>query len=513
MRSLKEKYGIIDIGSNTIRLVIYEKSKSERIKEIENIKTVARLRKYLNDQEVLNTEGKNILLKTLLMFQEITRHHKISEVKCVATATIRQSINRDELIQLVAEKTDFTLQILSGYDEAFYGFLAVVNSTPIQEGVTIDIGGGSTEVTYFKNREMIHFHSFPFGALSLKQDFISSNIPTAEEMKQLTQFTQKQFESLDWLREKQVPIVAVGGSARNVVQIHQSLVNYPITGIHQYEMNFEEINFIKKHLSSLEFDHILRTEGLSKDRADIILPAIEVFKELYSIVNAKSFIFSNKGLRDGIFMEKCILNGEKLLPNVLDKSFSDLEKDYEVNIKHVNHIKVLVNQLVEQINLSNLNQIKSGDKLEINLAARVYNIGQYIDEESSSQHTFYLLSNRTIEGLSHKDRIKIALIASYKNKNSFKQYVKPFLEWFTADELKKLRFLGILLKFANSLNASKREVVKHIEFKLNDDDLIVQLKCLDDSTVEEIESEKQIKQLEKLFNKTTCIYFEKHKSE
>ncbi|MGG0176931.1 exopolyphosphatase [Gottfriedia acidiceleris] len=510
---MKEKYGIIDIGSNTIRLVIYEKSNSRRIKEVENIKTVARLRKYLNDKEVLNTEGKNILLNTLLMFQEITRHHKIGEIKCVATATIRQSVNQDEIIQLVAENTDFTLRVLSGHEEAYYGFLAVLNSTPIQEGITIDIGGGSTEVTYFKNREMLHFHSFPFGALSLKQDFISSNMPTAEEMKQLTQFIQKQFESLDWLRDKQVPIVAVGGSARNVVQIHQSLVNYPISGIHQYEMNFEEINYIKKHLLSLEFDHILRTEGLSKDRADIILPAIEVFKELYSVVNAKSFILSNKGLRDGIFMEDFILNRDKLPPNVLDKSFSDLEIDYGININHVNYIKVLVNQLVEQINLYNLNQINSGDILDLNLAARVYNIGQYIDEESSSQHTFYLLSNRTIEGLSHKDRIKVALIASYKNKNSFKQYVKPFLEWFTTDELKKLRFLGILLKFTNSLNASKREVVKNIELKINDDNLIIQLNCIEDAPVEEIESEKHKKQLEKLFNKTINIYFEKHKSE
>ena len=510
---MKEKYGIIDIGSNTIRLVIYEQSKSGRIKEVENIKTVARLRKYLTDEEFLDTEGKEVLLNTLLMFQEITRYHKISEIKCVATATIRQAVNQDEIIQLVTENTDFTIRVLSGYEEAYYGFLAVVNSTPIQEGITIDIGGGSTEVTYFRNREMIHFHSFPFGALSLKHDFVSSNIPTTEEMKQLTQFIQKQFASLDWLREKQVPIVAIGGSARNVVQMHQSLVNYPITGIHQYEMNFEEINFIKKYLSSLEFDHILRTEGLSKDRADIILPAIEVFKELYSIVNAKSFVLSNKGLRDGIFMEEFILNGEKLLPSVVEKSFTDLEKDYEVNIDHVNHIKFLVNQLVEQINLYNLNQIKSGNILDLNLAARVYNIGQYIDEESSSQHTFYLLSNRTIEGLSHKDRIKIALIASYKNKNSFKQYVKPFLEWFTADELKKLRFLGILLKYANSLNASKREVVKNIEFKMNDGDLIIKLNCIEDATVEEIESEKHKKQLEKLFNKSAYIYFEKHKSE
>jgi exopolyphosphatase / guanosine-5'-triphosphate,3'-diphosphate pyrophosphatase len=147
---MKEKYGIIDIGSNTMRLVIYERNKSGRLKEVENVKAVARLRNYLTEDNVLTEEGIRVLLETLLSFQDITRHHQIQHVKCVATATIRQAKNQEDIKKLVEETTDFPIRVLSEYEEAYYGFLAAVNSTPITEGITIDIGGGSTELTYIK---------------------------------------------------------------------------------------------------------------------------------------------------------------------------------------------------------------------------------------------------------------------------------------------------------------------------------------------------------------------------
>jgi exopolyphosphatase/guanosine-5'-triphosphate,3'-diphosphate pyrophosphatase len=88
------------------------------------------------------------------------------------------------------------------------------------------------------------------------------------------------------------------------------------------------------------------------------------------------------------------------------------------------------------------------DLVLLKRAAHVFYLGQYVDEEASSQHTFYLLANRTIDGLSHRDRVQLALVASFKNKTLFKQYIQPFHSWFTRAEQKKLRFLGALLKFA-----------------------------------------------------------------
>lgn len=505
---MDEKFCIIDIGSNSMRLVIYENGKNGRLKEIENVKVVARLRNYLNKENLLTNEGQKELINTLLTFQEITRYHSIKNSKCVATAAIRQANNSNEIIELVEQKTDFKMRILSGFEEAYYGFLGVVNSTPITEAVTIDIGGGSTEITYYKNRELIHFHSFPFGVLSLKQQFMKENVATEEEIKKLTLFLKTQLQTLPWLKNKQAPIIAIGGSARNLVQIHHALTSYPISGIHQYEMRLEDIIMVKKYITSLPFEQIQKIEGLSKDRADIIFPALQVFEILYMIVDSTSFMLSKKGLRDGIFYEEMMQNGEKLFPNIIENSISTIQSDFKIEKKQVYHVISLINQFVEQLQEKKITHLDVTDRNDLCLAASVYNIGRLIDEESSSLHTFYILANRTIDGIRHRDRVKLALIASFKNKNVFKQNIKPFTKWFNSDEQKKLRLLGIILKFIYCLNTTKREVIQkiHIGFE-SENKLTINLESLWNAPAEANEVEKNTKALEKALKKEISINF------
>ncbi|WP_180960357.1 Ppx/GppA family phosphatase [Neobacillus cucumis] len=298
---MKEKVAIIDIGSNTIRLVIYKKRKNgKQFKKIENIKKTTRLRSYLNDEQSLDQEGISLLIETLLNFQTMIGFYEVSEPICVATATIRQAKNKEDILQLIQEKTGLVVHVLGEYEEAYYGYLAVVNSIDILEGITIDLGGGSTELTYFNNRKLLHHASLPFGALSLKLQFIKGEIPTDQELVQIRQFIGSHIEKIPWIIDKQIPIIAMGGSARNLAQLHQRIHHLPPAGIHKYEIKIPEINGIKEKLKSLSFTELQNTEGLSKDRADTILLAIEVFEILCLFTSATKFISSGKGLREGV---------------------------------------------------------------------------------------------------------------------------------------------------------------------------------------------------------------------
>lgn len=504
----QEKYAIIDIGSNTMRLVIYLRDKSGRLKEIENVKTVARLRNYLSESSVLNNIGIHILINTLQSFQGITRHHKIKEVKCVATATIRQSQNKQEIQDKVKLETDFTLRILSEYEEAFYGYLAVVNSTPFKSGITIDIGGGSTELTYFEDRKLIKYHSFPFGALSLKKQFVDSDIPTVEEINTLRAFIMEKFTSLNWILDKKLPLIGIGGSARNLVQIHQEFIGYPIAGVHQYTMNKQGITDIKGYLQSLTFPEIQRVEGLSKDRADIILPAVEVFSSLMDIVQTDHFALSRKGLRDGVFYEELTKNfGLSIFPNVIEESFYELATDYNININHVFQVTNSALMIKDLLTNEGLVSINKNDTTFLKRGAFVFNIGTYIDSESSSQHTFYLLANRTIDGLLHRERIIIALIASFTSHASFRRYVSLYSHWFSKEELTTYRLLGAIVKFAFNLHATNRKIIEDIKLEMNGDELTFYVTCNQDWRHEQYQVEKQKKHLEKVLKKSVVVKF------
>jgi exopolyphosphatase/guanosine-5'-triphosphate,3'-diphosphate pyrophosphatase len=506
---IKEKYAIIDIGSNTMRLVIYQRDKSQRLKEVENVKIAARLRNYLNDDSILNDEGISVLVSSLHSFQEVTRHHDLKNVKCVATATIRQSENKEAILKKVQEETDFSIRILSEYEEAYYGFLAVVNSTQINSGVTIDIGGGSTEITYFENRKLIHYHSFPFGALSLKKYFVKQEIPTERELAVLKQFLAREFHSLPWLANKELPIVAIGGSARNIVQIHQAMQEYPLAGVHLYEMNYRSLTDVQHFLSTLSLHELQRAEGLSKDRADTIIPAAQVFTVLYEVVRADNFILSRKGLRDGVFYEDLTGGtGSAIFPSVIEESFHELLSDYDIDLHHVQYVTKIALKLYSDLAETGLLSYSDDDILLIRRASFVYNLGQYIDSESSSQHTFYLIANRTIDGLLHKERLQLALIASFKSKSAFKQYGEPYKHWFSKVEQRNMMLLGAIIKLAYSLNATRRDIVKTLNLAEDDDRVKCTVICDGNYSPEEYQAEKQKKNLEKILKKNIVFHFQ-----
>ncbi len=507
---MEEKWAVIDIGSNTIRLVIYKKNRLGSLKEAENIKTVARLRHYLSEDNVLLPEGVDLLIEILQGFKEIIQYHQVSNIFCVATASVRQSKNQHDILKIVKEQTGFEIQVFSEKEEAFFGFYAVTHSTPINTGITIDMGGGSTEITYFKNRELKHFHSFPFGVVSLKEQFMKQDRMTENERKALSEFILSSLEQLPWLKSLQIPVIAIGGSARNIAQIDQNLKKYPIAGIHQYVMSFEDLRQLQNYLERLTVDQLEKVEGLSKDRADIIVPSLEMFVKLCEYSQSYSFMFSRRGLRDGISMKK-VETDEKIVTTtdqIINESIDELISDYGVNPITAKRRGELAVQLFEEVSGFYPFENKVSLVDFVNRGAQLYYLGEYIDDDASSQHTFYLLANQSINGLLHKDRVKLAFISSYKNKTLLKQYSESFESWFSKKEMDDIRVAGTVAKLASALDSSKRAIVEKVELeKVATDSLQLVVYYKDRAFVEQYETEKNIRQLEKALNKTVGLKF------
>ncbi|WNF37743.1 exopolyphosphatase [Bacillaceae bacterium IKA-2] len=505
----KQNIALIDIGSNSIRLVIFGLDKQGFYKEVQNLKVVARLSSHFNKDGNITNKGITILLEALHHFQEITRTYNVTKTKCVATAAIRQAKNQPKIISAVTEATDFEIRVLSEYEEAFFGYLAVTNSTNIEDGLTIDIGGGSTEITLFKNRHLLHYHSFPFGAITLKQTFIKNELPTKQESTDLLLFLKEQFSSLKWLEQNNLPVIGIGGSARNLALISQARTDYPLGGLHQYEMSYGNIESITDDLKKLSFKQRQMVDGLSKDRADIIIPAAEAIFMFMEVSGANQFIVSNKGLRDGLFYEELFQQLQiDSFPNVAEESFYQLSQDYEVDIDNVKYISKLATQLYYEFFPHFKHKLTDINLRLLHLSCRVRYSGEHISYESSSQHTFYILTNLSIDGLTHIERLKIALIASFKSKKALLSYLAPYKEWFDGEAVEKLEMLGAILKFTDSLNITRQQSISNVRIvETNDTRITLKLTCLLDAHFEEIQTQKYKKHLEKSLKKRIELLF------
>ncbi|MBP3951270.1 Ppx/GppA phosphatase family protein [Bacillus suaedae] len=505
-------FAIIDMGSNSIRLVINEIDKNGRYKELHNYKTVARLSSHINDEGFLTDNGKMIVVDTLKRFKEVIEYHNVKKVTTIATAAMRKAQNREEVTELIYNQLGFEIRILTEYEEAFYGYLAVVNSTNIIDGITVDIGGGSTEVTLFEDRQLKHYHSFPFGAVTLQQQFFLSSEPLSSQIKQIKRYILEQLQTLPWLKELKSTnaVIGIGGSARNLSLIHQRQVGYPLGGIHQYEFPAKDLYNINQLLQMSSYEERLNIDGLSKERADIIVPAAEVISSIVHYVGADTFVMSGKGLRDGVFYEEILRKMETThFPNVAEESFFQLSYTYEVNIDHINQINYIAQKLYA--GLSPYHPLETDDteaKRLISQSARVLYIGQFINSEASSQNTFYLLTNMTIEGVSHQERLAIALISSFKSKSQMYHYAKPFKQLLTKKQLKLYEFLGAIMKLAYALDRTQRKAVTDIGvIERTKNKLTIPIFYQKDGYFEELYAEKNLKHLEKSMKKIVdCRY-------
>lgn len=500
---------IIDIGSNTIRLVLYHYDQVEGLREFGNIKTVARLRSYLLPSGEMSEEGIQLLSETLSSFKLMLADYHVTDIKAAATAAVRQAINNEEIIARMKQETGITIEILSEEEEAYYGFLAVAHSMDTPSAVTIDIGGGSTEITLFKNKKLQKSFSFPFGTVSLKQNFVTGAVINEDERLALRGFVTEQFKTLDWICEVGLPVVAIGGSARNVAQIHQQKTNYPISGMHQYEMLKADIQDMREELAQKSLEELKQLDGLSSDRADIIVPALEVFAALMDVVGTDLFQLSKKGLREGLIISR-VLQGDATAfdkYNVFEENARRLALEYGRSEQEANMFMTLSSQFYRECCDMELFAFHESDLQLIKKAAKVYAIGEYIELDSASQHTFYLLANQSMAGMNHAERVKLALLASYKNRDYFNRFAAPFESWYSKEELKKLRDFGAMLKFIYSLNVSKRNVVSKIALEYEGDHLRLEVTTKERAIAEAYQIERQKKHIERVFKKNIHIVF------
>lgn len=299
---MKERLiGIIDIGSNSVRLVIYQIENTNTYIELKNEKVAARLINYINEDGNLKDEGIQTLLSTLDEFKQILGAYPNIEVIGFATAVIRQASNKDAILEAMKLHIDCSFTLLSEYEEAYYGYVSVVNAIDLDDGITIDIGGGSTEITQFKDRQLVEYVSFPFGAVSLDRRFPSEQEITAAHLEKIRSFLKETFAQHPWLCNQNTPIIGIGGTARNVGRVHQAKKK-----MDQPVMSYSDVNRVLMEIASLPFSDRGKIKGLSKKRKDIIIPGTMIILTLMDEIQAPYFLPIDQSIREGILIDQFI---------------------------------------------------------------------------------------------------------------------------------------------------------------------------------------------------------------
>ncbi|GMK38453.1 phosphatase [Paenibacillus sp. CCS19] len=454
----EQRLGIIDIGSNSIRLAVYERTANGAHRVIDGSKRPARLSGSIDDHGRLRPEKIDELIDIMNHYRLICAHHRTGYIRAVATAAIRNAANRDEIVERVQEEAGLTIEVLSGEEEARFGFLGMINTLDVREGFLIDIGGGSTEISLFRDRTLVQSVSFPIGCVNMSQFLAKDGTLSNQGLQELEEAVERTIRHEAWLSwTPGMPLIGVGGTVRALSKVDQADSKYAFPLTHNYKMTSERTDELFEQLRPIPTDKRNKFPGLSKDRADVIVSGLAILRCLFRKLQATHYLVCGAGLRDGLFYDTRFPNQPRM-DDVLGYSVRNLSLLHpEAPQPHVMQVNRLAMQLFEH--LSPKTELPERAYRLMDTASSLFRIGASIDYYQYAKHSFYLIVNSHLNGLSHREMVLVAAIASFKGKSRLRQQIAEFRELLEDKDLDYITLLGTLLQLAIALDRTETQSI------------------------------------------------------
>ncbi|OOM79831.1 exopolyphosphatase [Clostridium sp. BL-8] len=441
---------VIDIGSNSMRVLVYEIYENDSYKIIDEEKRMTRLGQYIDKNDNLSYEGIEKLLITLEFFKILCEKNNVIETIVVATEAIRRAKNKTKILNLVKEKLNFDIRILSGLEESSYGYTTIKATMDINDAILVDIGGSSMEITLVKNRRILNGISLPLGSIPLTKRFPFDLPQEKDDIYEFKKYIFSQFDKLPWLNDvKNLPLIGIGGTARSIGKIHKKFINYPLDLLHNYTMSFEEVEIIYNHVLSLDINQKAKLKGLPKERADIFTAPFSALVMLMNYCSCPILKISQYGIREGVLYEK-LLGKDIENIDILDFSLNNILTNNDLNIVHARKISDLSQVLFNYLEDRTVKHLKLERKL-LDVSAKLHDLGVTISVKHSYKHSFYITINSLISGLTHKEILMVGYTIALSGKFDYK-LADEYRELLNKDDIMICKKLSVLLCLAHKID-------------------------------------------------------------
>lgn len=485
------RIGIIDIGSNSIRLVIYDTTPDGGYKIIKECKQSARLSEKVNEEGILDKNEMASIVPILKQFRKVCTTFGVDRIRAGATAAIRNASNSHEIIAFLSQESSIDIKLISGKEEAYFGFLGVINAIDIEDGFIVDIGGGSTEITLFENRSYQTSISLPFGAVNTNVTFGNDGNWNEEQIFNLRTYVLSMLDEHKWLQSKpELPLFGLGGTIRSLGKIDQKHCNYSMPTSHRYVLETDTINHLFHTLPHLSLDKRKNVNGLSKSRTDIIVSGLIIAHTVYHYIQAKHCLISGEGLREGMLHD--LLNpAQPVKPNTLEYSIQTLLAfEAEASRSHLEHVYTLSKVIYET--LQGEGDTEEHKKL-LYVSIMLYRMGGHINYYQYNRHTHYWIMNSSIRGLTHREIILCALISSYNTKSRKQKLSQDHEDILLPSDEVWIHKLGSLVQLCIALDQSETQAVKSIHAEVRNKTLHLTVQSDTETWIEQEEMDNAVK--------------------
>jgi len=474
--SARERLAAIDVGSNSIRLLIADYHPSTGLAAIDEVKAQPRLAQGLAATGRLDPDAMDRALVALGRMADVCRRRGATRVAAVATAAVREARNGAEFVRRVRDEVDLPLQVISTEHEAQLSYRSVRHHFRLDDtkALIADIGGGSLELVGAVNGLVELSRSLPYGAVRLTEQWLAGKRTERREVaalrKHLAKRLTRQLPKRAWTGAR---IIGSGGTFTNLGRmVVARRGGDPSQPVHGLEVSVAEVEHLLEWLAARTSAQRQNVPGLNPERADIILAGLAVVASLLQRLDAPGVTVSAYGLREGLLWEMIGASAAAapaVDPMQLVRDFADRCR---TDRPHVDQVRVLALSLYDQIGEAVGCTAEEREILEA--ASILHDVGQLVSYKSHHRHSYQLIMHADRIGLDARARALVALVSRYHRKRGPKKSDPAFAALTPADQALVRRTAG-LLRVADGLDRGHTAVVEQVSAELTRKKLVLRI--------------------------------------
>ena len=469
----RERLAAIDVGSNSIRLLVAEWDPETGLEVIDELKDQPRLATGLHATGALDPEAMEAAYNSLKRMLGVAQRRGATRIVAVATSAIRDASNGAAFAERVRRELGLKLEIISEEREARLSWVSVAHHFRLDHARALiaDIGGGSLELVAAVDGLVEDTNSLPLGAVRLTEAHPPSDddpwVAVAAMRKRARRYLKKAMPWRDW---RQATLIGSGGSFTNMARIAAARRGLATDPIHGTTVTTGEVEALLEWLSTMTAAERARVPGLNPQRADIILAGMAVTAELMSLIDAREVTVSAFGLREGLLLDMVGAEAApskandplRLLREFVDRCRSDR--------RHVEQVRLLALKLYDEL-AAELG-CNAEERWLLEAAALLHDTGQLVSYARHHKHSYQLIMHADRLGIGLRERTLVALISRYHRKKGPSRKHEEFAGLDEADQ-QVVRRLSGLLRVADGLDRGHTASVERLTVTLMDDDRCV----------------------------------------
>ncbi len=490
------------MGSNSFRLVVFTAADGWW-KRTDEIYLAVRVGEGLDATGELGAAP----LKRALEAAEVFAHFctatgiNAGDIQAVATSAIRDAANQQVFLDRVRDETGLEVSVLSREEEAYFGYLAAVNSTTLSDGAVLDLGGGSLQLVEVLSRHSGRLGSWPLGAVRMTEHFLAEDDPPAKKARKALKAHVAALLERDaqWLARSGRRIVGLGGTLRNLASAVQAEAGLPSTGVQGFAITRDALRALIDRLASMKAAERGSIKGIKYARADLILAGALVVDAVLAHGDFDAIEVTEAGLREGIFFSSYLEGEPPLFDDVRRSSVLNLAARYHVDPAHTEHVARLAMGLFDELAEVGLHDADRRERELLFSGCILHDIGMSVDYDDHHKHSRYLILNAGLPGFEPREVALIAQAARYHRKGTpeFGE-LHPLAR--DGDEA-RLNRMSLLLRLAEDLERSRDQSVRAAHVAADDATILLELESDGAAAVERWAAQREVDLFERAFGR------------